>query len=175
MKTLPVLLCLVAIVSASRAATPPPPPNSPAAGITLRDFKLTGNLSSNRAVFTLTAVAKVESSRGGSLELLSGGVALTELGPHSKWKLRIDGDAYVLSFDRSGEFPIQIKFSAAVRQIDGWNVAQFQVAPTALQRIVLQGLAADTQFQFSGAARAERSGAEFVSYLPTDVAVNLAW
>ena len=33
----------------------------------------------------------------------------------------------------------------------------FEVAPGPLQQIVLQGLAADTQFQFAGAARPERT------------------
>jgi hypothetical protein len=44
-----------------------------------------------------------------------------------------------------------------------------------LQPVLLQGLAADTQFQFIGAARPERKGTEFVSYLPADGAVKLSW
>src|SRR5215472_15949070 len=40
--------------------------------ITLEDFKLTGDLSGDQATFTLTATARVEESKGGSLELLWG-------------------------------------------------------------------------------------------------------
>jgi hypothetical protein len=148
---------------------------APLAGVTLRDFKLTGDLSRDQATFTLTAMAKVENSKGGTLDLMSGTLALTELGAHPKWRVRVEKDRYVLAFDRNGEFPIQIKFNAAVRQSDGWNILDFRVAPTAMQRIILQGLAADTQFQFAGAARPERSGGEFVSYLPSDGAVSLSW
>src|SRR6266545_3345330 len=53
--------------------TSPPPPI-----VTLQDFKLVGALSGDRAVFTFTATANVENSKGGSLELLSGALALTE-------------------------------------------------------------------------------------------------
>src|ERR1044071_1328018 len=65
------------------------------APVTLRDFKLTGELTNDHAAFVLSAVAHVESPKGGSLELLSGAVALTELGAHPKW--RVDArDGYVL-------------------------------------------------------------------------------
>jgi hypothetical protein len=40
---------------------------------------------------------------------------------------------------------------------------------------VLQGLAADTQFQFAGAARPERTGNDFASFLPPDGSVKLSW
>ena len=52
---------------------------------------------------------------------------------------------------------------------------EFRVAPSALQPIVLQGLAADTMFRFPNAARPERKGDDFVSYLPSDGAVKMAW
>jgi len=135
---------------------------------TLRDFKLVGDLNSERAAFTLNAVVKVENSKGGSIELLSGPVALTELGAHPRWKIRAEQNRYVLSFNRSGEFPVQLKFKRRRPSSDGWNTVQFQVASGPLQQIVLQGLAADTQFQFEGAARPERTTNSFVSYLPSD-------
>src|SRR5579871_2342533 len=55
--------------------------------VTLRDFKLTGNLQGAGAAFTLTATAHVENSKGGTIDLLSGAVALTEIGPHPKWRV----------------------------------------------------------------------------------------
>src|SRR5436190_15721678 len=48
--------------------------------VTLEGFKLIGDLSDECAEFTLTATAQVENSKGASLELLSGPVALTEIG-----------------------------------------------------------------------------------------------
>src|SRR5438876_2815893 len=165
------LLSLPALSAADAPALTNPSP----ATVTLHDFKLAGDLSGERAVFTLTATARVENRKGGSLELLSGTVALTELSAHPKWRIRVDQNRFVLSFDRGGEFLIQLKFSAAVRQSDGWKRVDFRVAPSALQPVVLRGLAADTQFQFAGAARPDRQGDDFVSYLPSDGTVQLSW
>src|SRR6185436_13476938 len=52
---------------------------------------------------------------------------------------------------------------------------EFRVAQSALQPIVLKGLPEDTKFDFSGAARPERKGNEFVSFLPSDGLVKIAW
>ncbi len=168
MKTKTVLfICGVLLsLAASRAA---------AGGITLENFKLTGDVGGDVAAFTLTANAKVEESRGGSLVLLSGPVALTGVGPHPKWKLGADQNGFIATFDRSGTFPIELHFNAAVRASNDWRAVDFHVAPGVVQPVVLQGLAADTKFQFSNAARPERSGANFVSYLPVDGAVSFAW
>jgi hypothetical protein len=150
------------------------PTNAPPI-VTLQDFKLIGDLKDDRASFTLTANAKVENAKGGSLELLSGTVALTGVNTNPKWRVRVEQGRFVLAFDRGGTFPIQIKFNAAVRQSDGWSAVDFHIAPSALQPVTLQGLAEDTQFQFVGAARPERKGGDFVSYLPSDGTVKLSW
>jgi hypothetical protein len=155
----------------TKAPTNPPP----ATTVTLRDFRLVGNLSDDRADFTLTATLRVENPKGGTLELLSGGVALTEVVAHPKWRVRVEQDRFVVTFDRAGEFPVRIRFNAEVRQGEGWNAVDFRIAPGAVRPIVLKGLAADTQFQFTGAARPERQGDDFVSYLPSDGAVKMSW
>ena len=160
-------LLLVSATIAAAGDTPAP--------ITLRDFKLIGDLTGGHAAFTLTATAHVENRNGGEIELLRGAAALTELGPHPKWRVRAEPDRYVAVFERRGDFPIQLNFNAAVRQSDGWNTVDFSVAPSALQSVVLQKLAADTQFQFAGAARPERVGDDFKSVLPPDGAVRLSW
>src|SRR6185369_17048203 len=97
------------------------------------------------------------------------------LSAHPKWRVRVEQNRFVLAFDRGGEFLIQVRFSAAINQSDGWKRVDFRVAPSALQPVALQGLAEDTQFQFAGAARPDRKGDEFVSYLPSDGTVRLAW
>ena len=108
----------------------------------LRDFKLTGQINDQTAAFTLTATARVNNSKGGSLRLLSGNVALTGVEPHPNWRLRFDQGQFVIEFDQPGDFPIQLKFNATVTQspesLPGWNA----VGPALPQRapaIVLQG------------------------------------
>ncbi|HEX7576474.1 MAG TPA: hypothetical protein VF430_00400, partial [Verrucomicrobiae bacterium] len=146
-----------------------------AGGITLTDFKLTGDLGGEVAAFTLTANAKVEDAKGGSLELLSGPVALTSLGAGQKWQMTVDQNRFAAKFDRGGIFPIEVHFNAAVTKSNDWSAVNFRVATSAVQPVALRGLAADTEFQFADAARPERSGTNFISYLPVDGAVCFAW
>ena len=141
----------------------------------LSDFKLVGDLGGDIAAFTLTANVRVENLAGGSLELLAGPVALTAIGAHPNWQIQASNNQFIATFDRSGVFPIQIKFNAAVGKNDGWSAVDFRVAPSILQPIVLQGLPADTQFQFTDAARPERTGTNFTSFLPVDGAVKFSW
>ncbi len=148
--------------------------NAPAA-VTLDNFKLTGDLRGNQAAFVLTATARVENPKGGSIELLSGPVALTETEENAFWHLRAEQNRFVVTFDRGGTFAIKVKFNATVRQSDLWKSVDFRVASSSLQPIILRGLAADTQFQFAGAARPERKGDDFLSYLPNDGVVKLSW
>lgn len=143
--------------------------------VVLRNFKLVGDLSDSKAAFTLTATARVRNPEGASLSLLSGSVAFTDLPPHPDWRLKYEQGRYVLVFDRAGEFPLELHFNAAVRQSNDWNRVDFNVAPSSLQPVTFHGLAADTQFEFVGAARPDRAGDNFVSFLPPNGGVKLAW
>ncbi len=143
--------------------------------VVLRDFKLVGQLNAQSATFTLTATARVANPTGGSISLLSGGVGLTEVPQHPDWRLTAGEGNYVLRFNKAGEYPLQFKFNAVTRASGPWNAVDFRVASSALQPVVLQGLAADTQFDFAGAAKPERAGNDFTSFLPPDGTVKLAW
>jgi hypothetical protein len=143
--------------------------------VVLRDFVLTGRLDEDGAAFLLEAIAGVRNPRGGSLDLLRGAAALTRIDSHPDWRVRLDGDRYQLVFDRSGEYPVRLRFNALIRRVEGWNEVDFAVAPSALQPVELVGLAEDTEFRFAGAARPERVGNRFVSHLPPSGRVKLAW
>ena len=167
------ILLLTFIFTVGVAAEKPVALVRPASNITLEDFRLVGDLAGEQAGFTLSATAIVEAA--GSLELVSGNVALTELGPHPKWNIRAEASRFVLDFDKAGKIPIQIRFNAAVQEGERWKTVEFRVAQSALQPIVLKGLPEDTKFDFSGAARPERKGNDFVSFLPSDGLVKIAW
>jgi len=171
------LLCALAFLatSCSTMTTPAPMKGASPAAATLQDFKLVGDLGGDVAAFTLTGNVRVENAAGGSLELISGPVALTSLDALQKWQMSVDQNRFVAKFDRSGIYPIEVRFNAAVMQSNGWSAVNFHVATSAVQPVVLRGLAADTEFQFASAARPERSGTNFVSYLPVDGVVNFGW
>lgn len=146
-----------------------------AARVTLTNFRISGELSGDQATFVLTALARVKNQRGGKLQILSGDAALTAYEHGKDWRLQFDQGRYVAVFDSAGEFPIELKFNATVRTTNGWNRVTFHTAPGSLQPIVLRGLPPETEFEFVGAARPERSGDEFVSYLPPHGKVDLSW
>jgi hypothetical protein len=151
------------------------PADPEARRVVLHDFKLAGRFGADHASFTLTATARVKNPEGARLDLLSGGAALTGFTTGPDARVRIEGGRFVLVCDKPGEFPIEVRFDAAVRRSNEWNSIQFRVAPSTLQPIALQGLAADTEFEFTGAARPERRGNDFTSFLPADGSVRLAW
>jgi hypothetical protein len=170
-------ICLLGFLvsSCSTITAPGPPRVTSSGGVTLTDFKLTGDLTGGVAAFTLTANAVVGDKNGGSLPLLSGPVALTGLDARRKWNMIFYKDHFIAAFDRAGTFPIEVHFNAAVAQSNDWSAVSFGVAPGVVQPVVLQGLAADTEFQFANAARPRRTGTYFTSYLPVDGSFNFAW
>lgn len=146
-----------------------------ARSVVVRDFKLEGDLTGGSAAFTYTATVRVNNPRGASFTLLAGGVALSEMERHPDWRLRFVNGNFMAVFDKPGDYPVKLRFHAAVKPANGWNNVDFRVASSPLQPVVLRGVAPDTQFAFANAARPERSGAEFRSFLPPDGVVRLAW
>lgn len=155
------------------------PADPEALRVKLTNFRLEGLVSSNSAAFTLSATARVQNPQGASIQLLTGGAALSELQESDDWHLKFENGKYVLVVKRPGEFPIQVRFNAAVRHNPadalGWKRVEFQIAGAALAPLTLIGLAPDTQFDFPGAARPERRENAFVTFLPADGAVRLGW
>lgn len=143
--------------------------------VTWRDFQLRGTLGDAQARFRLTAVARVPLPRGGRLEVLGGEAALTGFVVPEGARLGFERGLYVAQFDRAGEFPLTLEFDATVRRTNGWQEVNFFVAPAATLPVTLTGLPAESRFRFAGAARPERRDDVFVSHLPLDGRVHLAW
>lgn len=146
-----------------------------ARSVVVGHFHLDGELAHGSASFHYSATARVNNPRGASFTLLAGAVALNELDPHPDWRLRYANGRYMAVFDKPGDYPVRLRFSASVKTTNGWNRVHFRVAGSPLQPVTLRGIAPDTQFDFGNAARPERVGNEFHSFLPPDGTVNLAW
>jgi len=141
--------------------------------IAWENFKLLGELHDQHASFVLTGEAVVKHPQGGTLAVLSGDAAMTSVPAGAE--LKYDQGRYWLHFPKAGVYPLELKFNARVASQDGWNSLNFEVVPSSLRPVILQGLSADTQFQFSGAAKPERQKDEFVSYLPSAGKLQLQW
>jgi hypothetical protein len=143
--------------------------------VVLRDFRLVGKMSDVDAAFTLTGIAHVTNPKGSSLLLLSGGVALTEINPRPDWRLRFDRGSYIATFDKAGDYSIDLKFKAAIQFTNGWKQIDFTTAPSSLQPVILHGLKADAQFESGEGAKPEPAGADFNTFLPSNGHLKLAW
>ena len=144
-------------------------------GVVLSTSRLTGKLTPESGRFTFSATARVRNPKGGTLRLLSGGVALTGLPSGKEWRLRHEQGAFLLVFDRAGEFPLELTFDAAVRQVEGWNELGFTLAASPLQPFEFEGPARDAQFRLAGTSRPEWSGGHFTTFLPPGGEVRLGW
>ncbi len=151
------------------------PTDPEARSVVVRDFKLEGYLAGGAASFIYSAMVRVNNPRGASFTLLAGAVALNELDRHPDWRLRFVNGNFMAVFDKPGDYPVRLRFNAAVKPANGWNNVDFRVASSPLQPVTLRGVAPDTQFAFANAARPERSGDGFRSFLPPDGTVRLAW
>ncbi len=136
MKTVLFLSCCLTLFLSACVTPTTKQTSNPANKVALEDFKLVGDLTGEQAIFTLTATAHVDDSKGGTLDLLEGTVALTEVGTHDKWRVRAEQNRFLLEFDRGGKFPIQVKFNAAVRERQNWKVVDFRIAPSSVQPII---------------------------------------
>ncbi|MBL9136126.1 MAG: tetratricopeptide repeat protein, partial [Verrucomicrobiales bacterium] len=143
--------------------------------VTLDRFQLLGDLGSNQAEFTLSATAKVKNPRGGSLELLSGGVAMQEWTATDGWRLRFEDGKFWADFEKPGEYPVRLRFGAGVVVSNGWSRVRFDIASAALAPVRLRGLAEGTEVEFRDAARPERTQREYASHLPAHGRVQLGW
>ncbi|MEI7732755.1 MAG: hypothetical protein WCO56_24500 [Verrucomicrobiota bacterium] len=136
-------------------------------------FQMTGELKPQNAAFTLSGEAVVRHPEGGTLAVLAGDAALTDL--PTGVEMTFDQGRYLLRFRKPGIYPIALKFNAKVTPQDVWNSVNFEVVASSLRPVVLKGLPSDTQFQFAGAAKPERQGEDFVSFLPSAGRVQLQW
>src|ERR1051325_10688534 len=143
--------------------------------VVLRDFQLAGRITNEVAEFTLTATAQVKNPKGGRISILSGKAALAQLEEDANWKVRFENGRYFLVFDKAGEFPVRLRFNAAVNQNGAWKSVDFAVAPGMIAPMTVSGLGPETQFEFTSGAKPERAGEEFRSFLPADGKVQLAW
>ncbi len=143
--------------------------------VVLHDFQLSGRFTNQTAEFTLTATAQVKNQKGGMISILSGNAALAQLEENPNWKIRFQNGRYYLVFDKAGEFPVRLRFNAAVTQNGAWKSVDFAVAPGMIAPMTITGLGPETQFEFTNGAKPERVGEEFRSFLPADGGVKLSW
>ena len=146
-----------------------------ASRIRFNDFHLSSGLEKGRASFRLSGTVHVSPLKGGRLELLSGAVAMTDLGNPGGYSVEWVDGKYELVFQKSGDYPVAVGFDAVVAESQGVRRVEFGVVGSTLRPIELTGLLPDTELRFASAARPERLEDRFVSFLPAAGGVRLEW
>ena len=136
-------------------------------------FQLDGEVHEQAVSFVLKGTAHVKHPEGGRLEVLRGEAALTA-DPEGLEMIQTNG-AYVLILPRAGSYPVRLQFDAKLTVQNGWKKLSFATAPGAMRPVFLKNLAEETQFRAAGAAKPERAGENFVTYLPPAGDLALEW
>ncbi len=149
--------------------------DSEASRIRFANFDLSGRLERGRASFRLRGTVHVSPSKGGRLELLSGAVAMTDLGDRMGYGVEWVDGRYELVFEKPGDYPIAVGFDTVVTENQGVRRVEFGLVGSTLRPIELTGLLPDTELRFASAARPERLEDRFVSFLPAAGGVRFEW
>lgn len=143
--------------------------------VRFEDFKLTGEIDGEVASFKLTGLANVRHPEGGTLDLLSGAVALTKYGREKNAVMEFVGGHYRMKFATNGEYAVELEFKAKVSERDGWSSVAFEPVAAPLREVTVSGFSKETIVNFHGAAQAARSGEKYVTFLPSGGGIDLRW
>jgi len=138
----------------------------------LESAALTGTLAADgkSATFKLDAVA-VATEADVTLPLLARNAAVTVIPAIDgmRWRLGATGAAAVhsLEFSKSGRFPFQATFIAAIRQNGEWSALDFELPGAgAVVPVKIAGLAETLEFGKDGGIVPKRSGPNFEDSSP---------
>lgn len=146
----------------------------------LAGLRLTGhfNEASGSVDFRLAgeAIARVPNAK---LRLLSGSAALNELAAGDGWHIDLvpsNGSyAYELVFDRPGAYPIDLGFSAAVRENGDWRTIDFEMPAGVVVPVVLEGLGKNVTFDPAREVVPGKATEGWKGFLPAGGAASFAW
>jgi hypothetical protein len=143
--------------------------------VRFKDFKLTGQIDGEVATFKLSGVANVRHPDGGTLSLLSSGVALTEYREQKHAQMEFVGGRYRMKFATNGEYPIEVEFNAQVTIKDGWSSVSFAPVAAPLREVTVSGFSPATKVYFTEAAQAQRKGDQYLTFLPAGGSLGFRW
>ena len=146
----------------------------------LAGVQLTGKLneSGESVDFRLEGEARVSASNV-RLPLLSGRAALSEAAVGDGWHIELartaEGFAYELVFVRAGVFPIDLAFSAGVRENGDWRGFDFRMPAGVVVPLEIDGLRGPVQFDPRASVVPGATAQGWRGFLPADGQGTLAW
>ena len=153
------------------------------APVELKNVRVTGTVDEElgSATLSLTATAHVTNADGGTIDFLGGRAAVSAIQPDAAYKLKIARDVeggftYQLSFDRVGEFPIQLEIVARIDEDStGKKTLDFHAPQGSVVPVELFGLSKDIEFSGERALHPQPVGEAWRGFLPASGHAILAW
>lgn len=147
------------------------------APVELKDVSLEGTVDSElqSALFSLKGRAIVTSESGGSIPILSGRAALTEVLQFDAFRIALNGDAYELVFDKAGDFTFEIPLAATVLAAEERRGIDFKVGASAIVPVSIGGLDEGVEFDKMGAVVPTFRDGKWRGFLPANGGCRLAW
>ncbi|MEM7386084.1 MAG: hypothetical protein AAF514_14180, partial [Verrucomicrobiota bacterium] len=132
------------------------------------------------AAFTLEGEVVVDEDSGGSLRLLSGGAALSELPQLENTRLQMvvgsDGRAaYEGTFQGAGTWPVRMAFDVRITGEGARRSFDFHIPGSALTSMELSGLPSDVKFDPHCAVYPVEADEGWLGFLPADGHCQVAW
>lgn len=150
------------------------------APVELTGAQLSGRVDeTTRSVeFQLRGQLRVQKA-GTRLRLLAGQAALSEKTSGDGWHLDLveeDGAfAYALVGDREGVLPIELRFTAALKQDGDWRRLHFEMPAGAIVPLRIEGLPGGVEFDSAGEVVPTANAAGWTGFLPANGVASMAW
>lgn len=159
------------------------PAGSALADVEMRDMNLSALVAADgkSATVTLTGLAHVTGRQGGSIKLISGHLALQSYPHGAPYNLELvrsrSGEThYSLQFDKTGDFPVEMKFAARLSDSQGWAGLDLRVPNGAVVPVTLNGVPAGSRFQKDGTVVPKLNDAQgWSAYLPANGHCLVRW
>jgi hypothetical protein len=152
--------------------------------VVFEDLAITSSIheDAKSATVRLRGTANVRQDDA-EVDLVAGELALVEFSENKGFSFEVEGlgrasknTRYGLKFEKSGSYPIDLEFSVALRETNGWKDLAFQLPKVAVMPVRVSGVPTGSRVAMGNVEAAEASsGGAIDAYLPANGQFSFRW
>jgi type II secretory pathway pseudopilin PulG len=173
-KVLTLFVCLFPAIAAL-----PGPVVAPPAGLSLNEVRYDAKLSDDEARFAVDLDIAVAGKGEATVKLFEGDVALLPVKLPSDLQITRDGNRYLLTATRPGQYRFKLDLVAKIQRAEPWNQISFTGPAAAIASVTAQAASAGVEIQLLNGTLLESMQTNGVSclrgFLGADQTVALRW
>ena len=173
-KVLTLFVCLFPAIAAL-----PGPVVAPPAGLSLNEVRYDAKLSDDEARFAVDLDIAVAGKGEATVKLFEGDVALLPVKLPSDLQITRDGNRYLLTATRPGQYRFKLDLVAKIQRAEPWNQISFTGPAAAIASVTAQAASAGVEIQLLNGMLLESMQTNGVSclrgFLGADQTVALRW